>query len=403
MVKYLKKFYLPAMLGSAIEYYDIALYGYMAPILIEIFLPDFPKTQSYFYYFLFEFFAALAQIAGARFFGKIGDTKGRKKAMYYALIGTSVITFIISFLPTYHHIGIYATLLFACARLVQSFCLGGEYNGGAIYCLEHEQNPNKHGIISGLYCMVTTAGILAASGVATLISSLGVEYFRIAYGISFFLAFAIYFMRRNMKETPAYLTSNDIEIKTPNYNFFAAIVISLFCSILYGMPTKIFNAILPITSNIATNQIMLINSYMLLLYMIVVVVFGALANRFGVKKMIEITTLAIAIITFPSFILIENKTIISIILAKTIFGILNAAFTAPFHALTLNLFAVHSRYTNISTAYTIGKCFSSLILSSSFLLFDHFHNLNHLAVILSLLALITWRIIKSLNFYPQSL
>jgi hypothetical protein len=32
-MKYLKKQYSPAMIGAAIEYYDIALYGFMAPIL----------------------------------------------------------------------------------------------------------------------------------------------------------------------------------------------------------------------------------------------------------------------------------------------------------------------------------------------------------------------------------
>ena len=47
MKKYLSKTYLLAMLGASIEYYDIALYGYMAPVLVPIFFPFLDTTTSY--------------------------------------------------------------------------------------------------------------------------------------------------------------------------------------------------------------------------------------------------------------------------------------------------------------------------------------------------------------------
>ena len=103
MKQYLNKLYLPAFCGASIEYYDIALYGYLAPVLTKVFFPHLPKLTAYFFYFFFEFIAHLFQILGARYYGIIGDSKGRKQALYKSMIGTSAITFVIGFLPTYEN------------------------------------------------------------------------------------------------------------------------------------------------------------------------------------------------------------------------------------------------------------------------------------------------------------
>lgn len=184
MKKYYSKKYIPAILGTAIEYYDVSLYGYMAPILVQLFLPNVNKLSAFFYYFGFEVIAAICQIFGAYFFGKIGDTQGRKKAMYYSAIGTSFITFGIAIIPTNDNFGIFAAVMFISCRAMQSFFLGGEYNGGAIYCLEHEEDIKKRSLVSGLYGASTVLGVLIAAVVATSIMYFGKEYFRLAYYLS---------------------------------------------------------------------------------------------------------------------------------------------------------------------------------------------------------------------------
>ncbi|MEI6791383.1 MAG: hypothetical protein WCK42_09410, partial [Myxococcaceae bacterium] len=90
---------MPAMLGATIEYYDLALYGYLAPILAPVFFPSFKITTAYFFYFLIEFFSSLVQILGARWYGQIGDRIGRKKALCSAMLGTSIVTGCMSLIP----------------------------------------------------------------------------------------------------------------------------------------------------------------------------------------------------------------------------------------------------------------------------------------------------------------
>lgn len=388
-----KKYYLPGMLGSAIESYDVALYGCMAPVLVKVFLPQIQKTHAYFFYFLFEFFATLCQLGGARFFGRMGDLLGRKKTMYRTIIGTSFATFAVSILPTYEHIGITATVLFAMTRAMQSFFLGGEYNGGAIYCLEHEVNHKKHGLVSGLYCAFIVSGIFLANFVATLTSYYGHTYFRIAYGVSFLLAVFTCCLRRKFIETPEYskacqvIPAVSIDIKNEmRYRFIALVIASLFFGALYGLPSRIFGALLPLVTNITNTQIMAIHSSFLILYALLLIAFGILSDKIGHRKAMNISVIATILATYPLTSLIQTKTLIVIVFVKAIFIILAAAFIGPFHAWAQELFVTRSRYNKVSTAFTLGKCCSTLILAISVPLFECCGSLKGPGIVLILCA-----------------
>lgn len=400
MKKHFNRKYMPAMIGVAIEYYDVSLYGYMAPILVAVFLPNIEKVSAYFYYFAFELLAAIMQIIGAHFFGKMGDAFGRKKAMYTSVIGMCIATFIITILPTFKTAGILAVLLFASSRAMQSFFLAGEYNGAAIYCLEHEPNRKKHGFISGIYGGCLVSGILLAAFVANIINYFGAEYFRIAYAISLILAIIAYKMRANMLETPEYLNIQQKPTLLSPLNMghwmsaVIAISISIFFGLLYNLPTRIFNAILPLVIDISTNAIMTINTLLLVLYMVLLPIFGFLSDKIGVRKIVISALLGTIIFSFPCIKLISTCAIINIIIAKAIFTVITALFAAPIHAFAQNLFATSKRYRMLSLSNGLGKFISIFILSVTVKLVDYQHNLDYIAYILIISALLLL-----INFY----
>lgn len=399
MRKYFNKTYLPAMIGTAIEYYDVSLYGYMAPVLIQVFLPNFDKLSAYFYYFAFEIFAALCQITGAYFFGRIGDREGRRKAMYYSMIGTSFITFAIATIPTYGDVGIYAVLLFAVCRAAQSFFLGGEYNGGAIYCLEHEKNTAKHSLISGIYGALTVIGVLIAAFTATSIMYFGKEYFRLAYVLSLIFAVLTYYLRRNMQETPEYLAMKNSTPKvTSNFKisvFFSISLASILCGVLYGFPTRIFNVIIPIATDISTVSIMVINCIMLIIYAFLLLYIGWISQKINPVMAMKRGVILVILLVIPAIMLIETKYIVAIILAKLIFTILSAFLIAPLHAWTQDISETHNRYRQVSIAYSVGKMGALLILPITILLFEKYNSLFVPSVIIIILALIYYVYIKS--------
>ncbi len=391
-MKFFKKNYFPAMLGTAIEYYDISLYGYMAPILTQIFLPKLDKLTAYFYYFTFEVLAALCQIVGSYYFGKMGDREGRKKALFFSMFGTSIITFLIVIIPTYNNIGIYAALLFALCRAAQSFFLGGEYNGGAIYCLEHEEDKSNHIAISGLYGASTVFGVLIAALVATLIMQIDKDYFRLAYCLSLVFAITTYFIRLRMVETPEFmrlhlvLTSNS-NVKFNKIIFFSIILASILSGILYGMPTRIVNVILPIALDVSPVRIMTINCFTIVLYMFFLAFIGVILKNYSPSVLMKFAAILIVVFTVPAIALIETKQIIFIIITKVIFAVLSAFLIAPLHAWTQSISQTKNRYLYVSTAYSIGKLGAILILPLTIILFEKFNNLYYPAFILVALSI----------------
>jgi len=396
MYKYLNKSYLPPMLGSSMEYYDIALYIYMAPILTQVFLPDILKTKQFFIYFFIEFLASIMQILGAKFYGRIGDLVGRKKAIVSAMQGVFLITLMIIFIPTYKEAGLISTFLFLLSRLFQSFFIGGEYNGGAIYCLELEKDTSKHGIISGLYCATTAFGILIASIVAAIINYFGSEYFRYAYAVSFLFLFFIYKYKKNMKPVlnkakifKEELNNLDNDAKNKAFRNFIVISISaLFFGVLYGLPTKVFNSLLPVYFDININLLMFANVVFLFIYIFLLIFAGYMSCKYKAKDIMFYASLITAIVSIPLLILVETKMILMFILAKAVLITLTAFFIGPFHGFSIKLFREGVRYRKISSAYAIGKCLATLILACSFYIFELTHSLVSVGLILTIAAII---------------
>ena len=316
------------MLGASIEYYDIALHGYMAPVLVPIFFPFLDTTTTYFAYFLFEFIAAIFQLLGANLFGSFGDKRGRKSAMFNSMLGISTATFTICLAPTYQQIGIISTVLFLILRVLQRFFLGAEYNGGAIYCLEHENDTKQHVVVSSLYCAFTVLGIILASVIAIICNKMGSEYFRIAYGFSLLLTVLILVLRKTIAETPVYPNKRKNVQLTSDYKsqkpIFKIIVASLFFGLIYGIPTKALNELLPTSLEISSNAIMLLNTLTLFLYGGLLIFAGIVSKKYSAQKLMLTVAFIASILSYPLILILSTKSWYAIIFIKIILTILAA-------------------------------------------------------------------------------
>jgi MHS family proline/betaine transporter-like MFS transporter len=396
-VRILTKKTIPAMFGATIEYYDLALYGYLAPVLAPVFFPFFKTTTAYFFYFLIEFFSAIAQIAGAQVYGRIGDQVGRKKALFSSMLGTSVVTGCMSILPGYEQLGVFASFLFILARIGQSFFLGGEYNGGAIYCLEHESNSSQHGFLSGIYCGFTVAGVLLASAASTWVYSFGSSYFRIAYLVSFLLAVCTVRWRTSMRETPKRSLASVNSVESKLSPALMLVCVSVLVGLLHGIPSRVFNALLPIQTGVPQETLMIINTAFLGLYMMLLIFFGYLSDRFGVKKTMFVAAMAAMLFTYPLFLLLDTKDLGTILFVKGCYVIFAGAFIGPFHAFSQTMFSSGNRYRNISTCYAVGKCFSTLTISATFLLYATTNSIMPIAYLLIFSALMAISVLNPIT------
>ncbi len=157
--------------GNVMEWFDFAIYGYMAPFLSQIFFPSDDPLASLLA--VYGAFAAgyLARPIGGMVFGHLGDTLGRKFVMIASVTVMGTCTVAIGLLPTYEQIGPLAAVLLVTLRVLQGLSVGGEYTGSTVFVAE--QAPDKRrGVLTSFVVVGATGGFLLGSAVAALLTNI---------------------------------------------------------------------------------------------------------------------------------------------------------------------------------------------------------------------------------------
>jgi len=133
-------------IGNVVEWYDFALYGYLAGIIAPLFFPT--ENAAAGLIATYGVFAAgfLMRPLGAAVFGWFGDRYGRARTMQISVTMMAVPTVILGLLPTYATVGILAPVLLIILRLVQGLSVGGEFSSSATYLVETAP-PGRRGLI----------------------------------------------------------------------------------------------------------------------------------------------------------------------------------------------------------------------------------------------------------------
>src|SRR5262245_66466844 len=93
-------------IGSILEWYDFAVYGYLAPIIGRLVFPaDDPVASLLAAFGVFAIGFAARPLGGA-LFGYIGDEVGRKPALLISIVTMGVATFAIGAMTTHDQIGV---------------------------------------------------------------------------------------------------------------------------------------------------------------------------------------------------------------------------------------------------------------------------------------------------------
>jgi MFS transporter, MHS family, proline/betaine transporter len=198
-----KPIFLISVLGTVLEYFEYAIYGFLAPILALHFFPGDDPTTSLLKTFGVFALGSLSKPLGALIFGQLGDTKGRRISLRYSMIGISVPTFIVGIVPGYNVLGWKAAFILVLCRLFQGMFVAGESDGVRIYIFEHfgQRRPcfTNAFVVCGAYI-----GIALASLVATFIPAEGEAWRLVFLGCSFF-GVITFILRQFLVETPPFL------------------------------------------------------------------------------------------------------------------------------------------------------------------------------------------------------
>jgi MHS family proline/betaine transporter-like MFS transporter len=155
--------------GTLIEYYDYALYGYVSTIIAPLFFPNADPIASLLSVLLVFALSFVIRPVGGVFFGWLGDRYGRKRALLTTVVGIGLANTAIGILPTYAMVGVLAPTLLVIVRIAQGFFAGGEV-GGAATVISEAAPPGRKARYGAFTPMGTNAGFAIASAAIGLVA-----------------------------------------------------------------------------------------------------------------------------------------------------------------------------------------------------------------------------------------
>lgn len=305
--------------GTMIEWYDFYIFGSLATVISPLFYPQGNNTLALIAYLSTFAVGFVVRPFGALFFGRIGDLVGRKYAFLVTLLIMGGATALIGFLPTYSTIGLAAPIILLVIRILQGLALGGEYGGAAVYVAEHVPDE-KRGFYTSFIQITATLGLFMSLAVILIVqNAMSREAFtswgwRLPFVISILLVAISLYIRLRMKESPIFqhiktagMTSakplKEAFTKWPNLK---RVLISLFGAtagqgvVWYtGQFYALFflQTVLKVNGTSANYVI----AIALLLGMPFFVLFGALSDRIGRKKIMMAGCLIAALSYIPIY------------------------------------------------------------------------------------------------------
>jgi MFS family permease len=206
----LRKAFAASLSGTALEYYDFAVYSSAAALIFgRLFFAQGDPLTGVFQSFATYAVGYLARPLGGIAFGRLGDVIGRKKVLIATLLLVGLATFCIGLLPTYSSAGAVAPALLVMLRFAQGVGVGGEW-GGAVLITSELTKSGQRGFWASAAQIGPPLGTLLANGVLGLLAAFLPEDsfltwgWRIAFLLSAVLVGFGLWIRTRLEETPVF-------------------------------------------------------------------------------------------------------------------------------------------------------------------------------------------------------
>ena len=196
--------------GNALEWYDFALFGFLAPELSRLFFPPGDPNSRLLETFMVFGAAFLVRPVGGLVVGAFSDAYGRRAALQLSVASMAGATAAIGLLPTYAAAGSLATCLLVACRVVQGLSVAGQLTGALVFLVESA--PAGHENLFGSFAFASGNAGTMLGGVAV---SLAKERFdaraladygwRYPFLLSAVLGVGGYYVQSLVDESPEFL------------------------------------------------------------------------------------------------------------------------------------------------------------------------------------------------------
>lgn len=385
--KNLRKAFTASLSGTALEWYDFALFGAVTgTVFSKLFFDGSDPAMDTIRAFMTYGAGYIARPIGGIFFGRLGDRIGRKRVLVWTLLLIGFATFAIALLPTYGTVGVWAPILLVTMRFLQGVGVGGEW-GGAVLLSSEFARPGTRGLwASAAQTGVPLGSFLANALLVVMTAAMSPEAFlaygwRLAFGLSLVLVGFGLWIRHQLEETPVFQKIAEAGeapkapvsevLRTQTRPLLGAILVRFGPDVLYA-----FFAVYVITwlqqgpDKLSNSQALICTMSAGFLQVFTMPFAGWLSDRIDRRRLYAISAVLGGVWTFVFIGMLNGQRSFPIALIGVIIGLgFHSFMYAPQAAHIAEQFPARLRYTGSSLAYTFAGIFAGGLAPTMFAVF----------------------------------
>jgi metabolite-proton symporter len=282
--------------GNLVEWYDFYAYAFTSIYFASAFFPSGDATSQLLAtagIFAVGFFM---RPLGGWLFGWLADRHGRRTSMIISVLMMCAGSLAIAAMPTYATIGAAAPIALLIARLAQGLSVGGEYGTAATYMSEVASKGNRGFYSSFQYVTLIGGQLLALLVLAILQSLLTTDElkawgWRIPFVIGALAAIVAMYLRRSLAETASAESMHNKEagsiVGLVRHHPRAVLIVLAFTmggSLYFYTFTTYMQKYLVNTAKMDATVVTFVMTTVLIIYMLLQPIFGALSDHIGRKN-----------------------------------------------------------------------------------------------------------------------
>ncbi|MEJ5111797.1 MULTISPECIES: MFS transporter [Erwinia] len=362
-----KKMLIAGSVGNFIEWYEFAVYGFLATVIAGNFFhlegeSDLTSLILTYAAFALAFFC---RPIGAMIFGRIGDRIGRKPTLIAVLLLMTLATFLIGLMPTYATVGVAAPLLLTLLRMLQGLFAGGEF-GGAVALMTEFAPAGKRGRYGAWQSFTVALGLLAGAGLVALLSALLTPEqlkgwgWRIPFLLALPMGLVALWLRSQLEEPPTFAKAQKLE-PAPLSSVVKAIVLGIGRMMGWSAAGYTFLVVMPSWLQTALHasfqQALLATVLGNVGFALTILPAGRLSDRYGRRSIMLLAMLVVVLFSYPLLALLQQPDAALWLkgLAVLIAGAVVGMIAGPGPAMLAEMFPTRIRYTGLGLAYSLSN------------------------------------------------